>query len=214
MIEGVLLRLEGDADEVARFHELVRLAGAGDADGPGFLPAIEAQLDLDGFLSYMAACMLLGQRDWPLRNVRPWRHAGPVGPGAADGRWRFILNDLDLALGATAGPEGDIFHQLDRRGYPLPDLWRGLMRSAALRVRFITHVGSLLDGPLSTERQLAVVDRFAQAMAPELPRHVARWRKPVSTAAWEREVEVLRTFARERPAAVRRQLAAWQAAHR
>jgi hypothetical protein len=89
---------------------------------------------------------------------------------------------------------------------PAGALFRAMMRSDVLRARYLKHMEEVLDGPLATPRVLARIDSLEQLLLPEMERHLRRWRKPVSVAKWQAEVEVLRTFARERPAHVRKEL--------
>lgn len=212
VIEAELLSLHGDSAEALRLRDMIAHALKGDTADPRWAVTLEAMLDMDAFFDHMAACMVLGQQDWPKRNVRLWRHTGAPGTGRADGRWRFIMNDMDLSLGAVAGPSADMFTGLSsKRGYPLPDLWRGIMRSGVMRERFARHALALLQGPLSQDAMLPLIDRYAAMIAPEMDRHADRWHKPASTAAWETEVEVIRSFARRRGGHVAEQLARWMA---
>ncbi|MCW5898857.1 MAG: CotH kinase family protein [Flavobacteriales bacterium] len=203
MVEVELGVIHGDPEEVARFKALVETAKGPSRSAGALYKALNELMDVESFLAYMAACIITGQRDWPLRNVRAWRHAGGPGMGRADGRWRFILNDMDLSMGATAPANAPLFHQLDQRAFALPALWTGAMRDPFIRERFQWHVERLLEGPLSKENMLAMVDHFAGRMAPEMRWHTARWRKPASVETWHTHVDELRTFVKARERAVR-----------
>ena len=66
-------------------------------------------LDIDNFIQYMCFGSYIGMADWISNNVRIWRyfgnvnHTGGYNPRAGeygyDGRWRFILKDMDSAGG-------------------------------------------------------------------------------------------------------------------
>ena len=62
---------------------------------------LEAILDIENMLFYYAFQIYMGNDDWPHNNLRRWRYTGPVLglTPEADGRWRYIMFDLDWTLG-------------------------------------------------------------------------------------------------------------------
>jgi hypothetical protein len=200
----------GDSADIRRFNRLMGRTERWDGLDPAWLDTLEAQLDVSGFLTYMASQMILGNMDWPKQNVKYWRYTGPPRPEAPlDGRWRFIMGDSDLGFGANAGPDADLFATVRDAGVPVSRLFLAMMRSPELRKRFVDAGLGLLDGPLSPERCMAVLDGMAAQMAPEMDRHTARWRKPADRAQWEREVQLMRDYAQRRAVHARRQLNAY-----
>ena len=64
-------------------------------------------VDIDQVLLYYAVQSYLGNHDWPGNNIRRWRYIGPQEEGLApelDGRWRYIVYDLDWILGLYEDP--------------------------------------------------------------------------------------------------------------
>jgi len=62
---------------------------------------LEAILDIDNFLLYNAFNIFVSNDDWPGLNTRRWRYTGvqtSESPDELDGRWRFIIHDLDAAF--------------------------------------------------------------------------------------------------------------------
>lgn len=201
----------GDSADVRRFARLMAGTERWDARDPAWVDTLEARLDVDGFLRYMASQMILGNMDWPRQNVKYWRYTGPVqAHPPLDGRWYWIMGDSDLGFGANAPADADLFTKVRQAHVPVSRLFLAMMRHDGLRDRFVRHGLELLDGPLSEQRCLAVLDSMSAAMRPEMPRHTARWRKPADAATWEREVEAMRAYARSRPAHARRQLEAFR----
>jgi hypothetical protein len=63
---------------------------------------LEEILDIDNMLFYYAYQMYMGNWDWPGNNLKRWRYTGPPFEGMPpelDGRWRYIMYDLDWVLG-------------------------------------------------------------------------------------------------------------------
>ena len=194
----------GSAIEVKNFRRLLKEAETID---PGHIDRLSAALDVDGFLTYMASQMILGNMDWPQQNVKYWRYTGTPGEGVRDGRWYFIMGDSDLSFGAHAGADTDLFLRVRNDPSPVARLFRALMRSPEMEEIFRRKAIGLIEGPFSAERMLAGIDRMHALLSPEMDRHTARWRKPADKEQWEKEVEIMREFARKRPGHVMEQLA-------
>ncbi|MBK6831574.1 MAG: CotH kinase family protein [Flavobacteriales bacterium] len=79
----------------------------------GWPDTLEARVDVDGFLAYMAGQMILGNMDWPKQNLKYWRYTGtPRDQQPLDGKWHFIMGDSDLGFGANAPASSDMFAQV------------------------------------------------------------------------------------------------------
>lgn len=204
ILEDRLRLYDGDSAEVGRFHRFLLLAERWKADGPGFVDSLERHLDVDGFLTYIAAQSILGNTDWPDQNVKWWRYTGPRDTTDAmrDGRWRFIMGDSDMGLGLGAGPDQDMRKHLLRHASPTAQLFKACMRSPMLEQRFAGIMDGLLQGPLRAERMEAEARAMQQVIAAEMPRHIRRWRRPLTVDAWQRHVDELIAFVRERGAHV------------
>lgn len=196
----------GDSAEAKAFARLVRRTEQWDGASQDWADTLEARIDVEGFLAYMASQLILGNMDWPKQNVMYWRWTGAPGPGARDGRWRFIMGDSDLGFGAVAPPGADLFAAMKGSDAPVARLLRAMLRNPALKERFIALGLAQLDGPLAAGRCVAVLDSMAAAMEPEMERHCMRWRKPATAQRWKKEVEAMRGFALARMPAARAQL--------
>ncbi|MBK8497404.1 MAG: CotH kinase family protein [Flavobacteriales bacterium] len=202
----------GDSTDVKRFAQMMARTEKWDVQDPAWLDTLEAQLDVDGFLTYMASQMILGNMDWPKQNVKYWRYTGkPKDDASLDGRWHFIMGDTDLSFGANASASADMFAKVHAAGIPVSRLFMAMMRSPLLKMRFIANARKLLDGPLSAGRCLSELDHFAADMDGEMERHTARWRKPLDKSAWLSEVDLMRQYAKEREGHVRQQLIGFEA---
>jgi hypothetical protein len=202
---GVLYR--GDEAAPEELLGLLNVVAGWDGMDTTVYRGVEQHVDVDEFLAYMAAQLVLGNMDWPRQNVKFWRYEGPVQKGTdLDGRWHMAMGDSDLGFGSIAPASADMFQRVRPQDAPASRLFMGLMRSPLLLQRFKTIVKDLVDGPLSPDRCLHELEAMQRLLAPEMMRHTARWRKPTDQVGWNSEVEVMRTFARERRHAVLAQL--------
>lgn len=200
----------GDTAEVVRFERLAARTKAWDGHSTAWADTLNARIDVDGFLTYMASQMVLGNMDWPNQNVRFWRYTGkPRQERPLDGRWYFIMGDSDLGFGAQASPVADMFERARIMDVPVTRLFWGMMRSPRFKARFAEIARALVEGPFAAERAEQVLNTMVARIEPEMERHTARWRKPSDKQTWLGHVEVMRNFARQRGQAVLEQLKAF-----
>ena len=136
---------------------------------------IRQLLHIDEFCNYMAVQLYLGNDDWPQNNLKAWR---PIGP---DGRFRFIIYDLDHSFAS-----GNSFSRFAERQwhtfcqlYDVPDgtqhlrrevevvpLFVNLLRNSSFRQHFITAFTLVAGSVFESKRCQTVVSRCASIAAP------------------------------------------------
>lgn len=206
IVEDLGVLYKGAEEDAAEFNRLIDEAVRGKHDDERWIEELDREFDVQEFITYMASQMILGNMDWPHQNIRFWRHR-KYGSGRADGRWHMAMGDSDLGFGSLAGPEDDLFRRVALRNAPASRLLMTLLGTDMGRERFARTVLDLLDGDLGSEPCERGLERMHDLLAPEMRRHCDRWRKPSTHADWEREVDVMRRFARERERHVREQIA-------
>lgn len=199
---------EGDAQH---YHALVRHLESHATTDPDVAAWVASQMEVENFRDYKLAEIFYYR--WDIGNHRLWR------PRAPNGRLRWILFDCDVGFGgfwsepnpwtfdmlrAVLEPSGSL------HGHNNPTtvfLLSRLLENESFRVDFVNRAADLMNTTLEPGRMLAFIDRMAAEIAPEIVDHVARWRSPANLSEWSRNVEALRTFARERPTYNRRHFA-------
>ena len=82
---------EGTRESWERLYELAK-----NAADEGTYAEIGKLLDINEFINYLAVEFYLGNWDWPQNNVKAFR-------SQEDGKFRFVLFDMDGALNTTSG---------------------------------------------------------------------------------------------------------------
>ncbi|RKG78550.1 CotH kinase family protein [Corallococcus terminator] len=210
----VILERDGELDvgedgDARPYEELIDYVRTHDLAVPEHYAYVKARIDVEDFIDYQVAQLYLGNQDWPQNNVKFWRlRTGvPGAPPGQDGRWRWLVYDLDFAL----RPEP----AFDSLGRVLEDptleastvLLRRLLQAPEFKARFVERFLWHLEHTFAPERVVAHLDAVAEQLAPEMPGHVARWLQPASVELWSVTVEELRETARQRPAFMRQFLA-------
>ena len=175
-----------DDDEIDLFEIdcdscYVQMCGTGDAwqklrklsaqaADPEVYSQIEQLLDIDECCNYMAVEMYLGNTDWPQNNCKGWR------PIAENGKFRFILFDLDLTFYHT-----DPFSVFESRQWytfcelfdvpgvkhytrevELVPIFLGLLKNENFRKRFTDTFCLVAGSVFLPDRCKALIDQYVR----------------------------------------------------
>jgi len=128
---------------------------------------LEAILDIEDMLRYYAFKIFMGAEDWPHNNLRRWRYTGPQTEGLPpqlDGRWRYVVVDLDWTLGLY-GPDHNLptFRRVleDRNNYGA--LLRNVLTRPDMLARFAQIMEEVIDTVTATAVQETIAHLFAQS---------------------------------------------------
>ncbi len=158
-------------------------------------------IDLRNFIEYMCTELYCGNSDWPDNNLRAFRRSvdgyQPDAEGIYDGRWRFLLKDLDLSFGNGHGFTKDPYHTIDGTSALLiRNVYNNLMKNETFANRVYMYFCTLATAVFKPSRVQEKIGDLTLAMLPEMEYtakklHVAGG----SLAAWMTNVSGLRSFA-------------------
>ncbi|MET0401488.1 MAG: CotH kinase family protein [Cystobacter sp.] len=197
----------GSPGDEAPYAELLAFVRGHDLALAEHSAHVAARMDVDNFIDYTIAEIYLGNHDWPHNNVKLWRYPAPAGadtPSMKDGRWRWLLYDLDYAF--SGSPDVNSLRRMledETLDGTLALLLRELLKAPGFKARFVARFLWHLENTFTPERVLARIEDVAGELAPEMPAHVARWGHPASVEEWGAQVQVLRDWAVLRPGYMR-----------
>jgi CotH kinase protein/Lamin Tail Domain/Chitobiase/beta-hexosaminidase C-terminal domain len=167
---------------------------------------VASQLDVESLVDYVIVNSVTVCSDWLNYNTGWWRGLHPDG---GHKKWGYILWDNDATFAyyidytgigdtsATAPP-----CQVENLTSQWPDL-NGHMRTLKkLRTNpefdryYKSRYIDLMNNVFSCDNMLSYLDSVEQIIAPEMPRHIARWGGTYEH--WQSNVERLRDFIRRR----------------
>jgi len=160
---------------------------------------IASRVDIDNYLDYQIGEIFVGNYDWPGNNIKFFK------PKAEEGKWRWLVFDLDMGFGYLKQAEyavnfNSLFHAADPVGNPWPNpewstfLFRKLLENQSFRYAFLDRFTYHLKHTFSIERLNRVIDKFERIYEPEIDQHLARWNWPEDKRRWEYEVTYLRGY--------------------
>lgn len=177
-------------------------------------------LDIENYLKYYAYVLYGGTYDWPNRNYKCYRYyAGEgeeYGEGSKDGRWRFLIHDMDSSFGTHTGPANlryayndwaDVFNPKHDRYSPL---LTALMQRKDCREFFVNYSLELMNTVYTYDSVNELLVEMDMARYSELHGYYYDYlkslRKAGDTSIWtnpsyyDHYMEQIRTFTTERPA--------------
>jgi hypothetical protein len=159
---------------------------------------VQTLMDTDNFATYEIFQIFYANTDWPGNNIKFWR------PRSADGRWRWILLDLDFGLGLIGNyTHNTLAFALDPAGpnWPNPPwstfLLRSLLESEEFRNDFINRYADHLNSSFLPSRTTAMTHEIGALIQEELPRHMERWGFPLEE--WQFWTDIILDFMQHRP---------------
>jgi hypothetical protein len=203
---------EGNADH---FNAMMNFVNNNSLADPANYAYMHTQIDVKNFIEYMTAEIIMNNADWLQNNIDYWRYQTdsyvPDAPPGQDGRWRWLMGDLDQAFGLAGGAGASSFNRLawaTQPGYPpynasMAVLLRALLENNEFRTDFINQFADQLNTAFVPSRVLAQIDGMQAALIPEVQEHIDRHGRPTSLTAWNNSVQAMRNFAMNRPASQR-----------
>ena len=167
---------------------------------------VESRLDVVQFIDYMLIAQYLYNVDWPENNALVFKSIDSrTDSQYEDGKWRFVLYDLDYAINYPA--ENNYEKILSSESY-VSVLLRGLLNNEQFKEMYIERFEELLESHFEPSKALMLQENFENEFAPEIEETLQRWNvyhmdgtpvKVVTSEYWYEKMEDLRNFFLERP---------------
>lgn len=176
---------------------------------------ITTKIDIDNFIDYYVAQIYFANIDWPQNNVDFWRVRRSFDPEAEkghDGRWRWLLYDVDYSLGFTNLTTGFISDErfdminwvmsernlMNNQRWP-GQIFRRLMNNDQFKFQFINQIADHLNTSFEINRAKSIIEYNEERIKSEITNHSNRWNHPSSFSTWESNIEVMYRFVENRP---------------
>lgn len=209
---------ETDEDSVhsVEFNEMYEKYSAADLTDDTVYDELCSLMDVENYLDYFAFNIYINNKDWPQNNFRCYRYCPldgeSAGEGVYDGKWRFLLHDMDYSMGMYEQPEllanynnlGHILKKGDERYSPL---FAALLEREDCRTYFSDKIYELADGVLDGENiksALASLNgtRYFEQM--KFYRHLNSLRSKGDSSIWTNashlteQLNIINSFAEKR----------------
>jgi hypothetical protein len=197
MQEEVDRSIQGDT---VHFDQLREYIFTHDLNDPQHFQHVEMLLDMPSLIDYFVMEMYAGNVDWPANNVRFWK------PSITEGKWRYLLYDLDATMEAAGyiPMNIDMFHWVFTHwaDHTHSEILRSLLKNDEFKRGFVNRFADLMNTMFLPDSFQREVDIISDRIREEIPAHFDRWDQWLP--AWNEHVEGrIATFAKVRPGFVR-----------
>lgn len=207
---GFDMQVGSESDKV-HYEQLVEYVEENDMSRKENVEYIETLMDIDNFLEYVAIQVYYANTDSFGNNLSLWRKKvdyNPEAPHGHDGRWRWMLFDLDFGMGYGLLRIDDDPITYNMVKHVLSDhysmvLFRNLMENEDIQAKFINQMLTLLNSKFEPDRVKEKIDELSSNIRLEMPESITRWENIESMDSWEKNLEILYEFAERRPEIVK-----------
>ena len=200
-----ITRIDGDTNSDEEYELMVDWIQANPLNIAANYRQVQEWIDVTNHADYIIAETFFANTDWPINNCDFWRaHTNQTATCGeyGDGRWRWMLYDLDLV--GEDGASFNMFAYLSDKdmtggsepGFLINQLWSNM----DFRNHFVTRYANLLNTTFHPERTAAIIRAAADTIAPEVEQHFRRWGRTHKQTQWRQAVEMLVQYVADRHA--------------
>lgn len=157
---------------------------------------VASRLDLQEYINYMTLEIYVANRDWPGNNLKFWKKSD-------DGKWRWIVFDLDYGFGFRLDENGytnktfDFVTEVSGPDHPNPPwstlLFRRLLENDSFKKHFISTFITHVYSSFEPEWCNYVLDSLSVRIAYEIPFNQDKYGR--TTTQWLQYLQTLRQYA-------------------
>lgn len=182
-------------------------------------------LDIENFIDYLIVQFHYGNSDWPYGNSKFWSYKTseyePEAPNGLDGRFRWLVYDLDTSFGIHKQTIEEVQDSAKRDSYEtlIDDRFpfRNFFNNFTFKTKFLNRYADFLNTIFNYENVESKINLLASKIETEIPRELARWHdkekwdgiiaqseineiKTIkSYEDWQFQIELLKAYAKARP---------------
>lgn len=174
-------------------------------DAPHFYELLNEHIDVPNYADYFITEIFYANSDWMgewTNNIKCWRER------KSGSKWRYMLWDLDYGCGFV-NPDGNVIMSKpqdvmwNRARRPIISneharLFNHIVGNIRFRNYLLNRMADLMNTTLSIDSFTLLAQSMKAEVAPEIPRHQARWGG--SWQMFENSIDSMLLFVEQRPA--------------
>ena len=176
---------EGPREVFLEFQEFCRNYSEKNLSDVIIYEDIKKKIDINSLLELFATNLYISNLDWPARNDGEWKNFGEIQEGNeySDGRWRFIIFDLDYTMGAeyfeVGGPDVDNFKNLQDRSKlkqaPVNIFYGLLINNIDFQNKFVNIYCDYANDVYNIEKVQNLIEEYRDKYTDIMANSLLRW---------------------------------------
>ena len=157
---------EGTLEDELEFHEMLNFAAASDMSVPENYEKICSLMDVQSFIDFICTQTYICNMDYAAwHNVYTWRSREVGAQPYEDGKWRWLLYDVDYSAGVDAYTNFDVDALLGDMPYSDftaadDTLFKSLCANESFRKQFVNTFMDLVNTSFDKENVLPLIDEY------------------------------------------------------
>ena len=183
---------DGPEEEFDKFQNFCMEYSEKDVRDPEIYEEIKNFIDMDSFIELYTTGLYIDNTDWPGKNDGGWRNFGEKieGNEYSDGKWRFIIFDLDLSMRGGGGnrwggfPSSSFNHALSRiQRAPLNYLFFALIKNNSdFQRKFVNVYCDLANDVYTPKKVNKILNKYREELTNSVADSLLRWARSNSNS--------------------------------
>ncbi len=160
----------GREEDLKLFEDMVSFIADNDMRKPENFESACAMIDLQSCIDYFAVEIYIANTDWPINNYALWRSRRPASNAFSDGRWRWMLFDLELGMRSKNAKLDTL-----KRAINNDAMFASLMQNEAFSAMLTDRLLNLATDTFAPERMDDFIDAYEADMADAIEKKYQRF---------------------------------------
>ena len=179
----------GQNDDLTAYRDMLRLIADNDMSVQENYDRVCEVVDMDSLIDYYAIEIYIANRDWPKNNRALWRTRSVSDAPYADGKWRFVLFDVNFAM-RSKKDDDKFFDRIARSDA----VFSSLTEYKPFRKAIYKRMAELARNNFNPDRVNSFVDAYVQRMRKAMANEYARFMNERTEADFVQACEDIKTF--------------------
>lgn len=206
----------GEEEDLEEYRDFTIWAATADMTKEENYKTFCERIDIQSFMDYMTVETYTVNNDWANGYINNWiiwrsKTIQPDNP-KADGKWRFVLYDLDQTTGLWGSGDTAYYRNFisemysDELDFSLPDMLKNLCNNEEFREAFYENYIRIMNTTFSMEQVNEMLDFYSKTYGDAIKATHSRFGMDWAAWSFDYEIENVRNFFRNRPTYAKQQL--------
>lgn len=182
------------------YHDFYNFVISNDMSVDANYEQVKSQMDIQSYLDYFCANMLLANGDYGYEEAVLWRSIENNGGEYTDGKWRWLIGKMDNTMN-NASTEGTTTASIDTMLQPgVTNDWilQALLANDEFKQQLLDTMTTMIDETFSEDRVAAELENITAGMEKMAAASYERFFEPAGTSFYASEIDTIKTFFIER----------------
>ena len=200
---------DGEESDLADYKELLEFVRGNDLSSAENYEKLCNMVDIQSMADYFAAQMYIGNEDLfyedSVNNYRMWKMRNKIDDAEGDGRWRWMLYDVDFSSNVYGGNEGGSTKTIEDSQFTDIDtviFTKTLNENESFRQLFFNTALDIANNNFTEDKVEAMIEKYKEMYMPVMKEHFDRFGPayivPSFSSTYPSSIGTLKSFFRGR----------------